>query len=210
MKQAMRQNGFTLLELLTALTLLGMILALLFQGIRMGGQAWEKGEGGLSEWRRGEVVLDLISRQLGAVLLPEGGLYVQTPVFFGEDKEIVFLSNYPLHGDSEARLVRVGYAVVEGNEGRPSLRYCETAPHLPAPITSGLPPLREWSVLYEGFSELDFEYLASQPEVGSEFRWVPIWTPSARRKGPAAVRIRCRWSGESVSLVVPLRGALGT
>ena len=37
----LRQQGFTLLELLIALTLLGLILVLLFGGLRLGVRSWD-------------------------------------------------------------------------------------------------------------------------------------------------------------------------
>lgn len=41
MSQRMRQRGFTLLELLIAMTLLGLILVLLFGGLRLGVRSWD-------------------------------------------------------------------------------------------------------------------------------------------------------------------------
>ena len=39
-----RVAGFTLLELLIAMSLLGFILALLFAGMRLGARSWDAGE----------------------------------------------------------------------------------------------------------------------------------------------------------------------
>ena len=41
MGRRLRQQGFTLLELLIALTLLGLILVLLFGGLRLGVRSWD-------------------------------------------------------------------------------------------------------------------------------------------------------------------------
>lgn len=41
MSQRLRQRGFTLLELLIAMTLLGLILVLLFGGLRLGVRSWD-------------------------------------------------------------------------------------------------------------------------------------------------------------------------
>lgn len=212
MKRLAPQVGFTLLELLAAMTLLGMVLALLFQGFRMGGDVWRAGESRLRQWQRGAVVLNLMARQLGAAFFPSGGLYVQSPVFHGEATKIVFYAKTPppFRDDPAVELRRIGYAVTPDANGRPTLRYCETAPNLPRPITEGLPPVGEWRVLRGGLENLRFSYLADRPVSGEGFQWIaPFPAPNPERV-PAAVRVRCRWNGEVLSLILPLRGAWKT
>ena len=58
------QRGFTLLELLVAMTLLGLIMVLLFGGLRLGTRAWESGDERSEELARLEVVQGFIRRQL--------------------------------------------------------------------------------------------------------------------------------------------------
>jgi general secretion pathway protein J len=210
MRRRREPKGFTLLELLAALTLLGMVLALVFQGIRLGGKSWENGEARLEEWRRREVALELLSRQLSAVIFPAGGLYVQTPVFFGNEKQVVFLTKYPFENDAEGRLVRVGYAVEERENGSLAIRYQEMEPDLPGAITRNLPPIADWRILSRGVSEMRFEYLRTRPGGEGTLEWVSQWAPSTRRKGPVAIRVWCQWGADSLSMVVPLRPAFET
>jgi general secretion pathway protein J len=56
--------GFTLLELLIAITLLGLLLAALFGGLRLGARAWERSEERLDESARLQVVQNFLRERL--------------------------------------------------------------------------------------------------------------------------------------------------
>jgi general secretion pathway protein J len=56
--------GFTLLELLIAITLLGLLLAALFGGLRLGARAWERSEERLEESARLQVVQNFLRERL--------------------------------------------------------------------------------------------------------------------------------------------------
>lgn len=58
--------GFTLLELLIAITLLGLLMAALFGGLRLGARAWERGEERLDESGRLQVVQNFLRDRLAA------------------------------------------------------------------------------------------------------------------------------------------------
>ena len=56
--------GFTLLELLIAITLLSLLLAALFGGLRLGARAWERSEERLDESARLQVVQNFLRERL--------------------------------------------------------------------------------------------------------------------------------------------------
>jgi general secretion pathway protein J len=56
--------GFTLLELLVALTLLGLLMAAMFSGLQLGARAWEHGEERLDQSARLQVVQDFLRDRL--------------------------------------------------------------------------------------------------------------------------------------------------
>jgi general secretion pathway protein J len=56
--------GFTLLELLIAITLLGLLVAALFGGLRLGARAWERSEERLDESARMQVVQNFLRERL--------------------------------------------------------------------------------------------------------------------------------------------------
>ncbi len=56
--------GFTLLELLVAITLLGLLMAALFGGLRLGARAWETTERRLADGARLQAVQDFLRQRL--------------------------------------------------------------------------------------------------------------------------------------------------
>ncbi|MDH3594369.1 MAG: prepilin-type N-terminal cleavage/methylation domain-containing protein, partial [Rhodospirillales bacterium] len=59
-----RSGGFTLVELLVALTLLGLIFVALFGGLRFGTRTWETGNQRSEAFAEVEVMQSLLRRQL--------------------------------------------------------------------------------------------------------------------------------------------------
>lgn len=56
--------GFTLLELLIAITLLGLLMATLFGGLQLGARVWERGEARLDQSARLQVVQNFLHDRL--------------------------------------------------------------------------------------------------------------------------------------------------
>jgi general secretion pathway protein J len=63
-RRSLRSAGFTLVELLIAITLLGLLLAAMFGGLRLGARAWERGEERLDESGRLQVVQNFVRERL--------------------------------------------------------------------------------------------------------------------------------------------------
>ena len=59
-----RQAGFTLLELLIALTLMGLLLAMLYGGLHIGNRSWNAGEQRAEQFNELRIVHDFIRRQI--------------------------------------------------------------------------------------------------------------------------------------------------
>ena len=62
---ARRAAGFTLLELLVAMTVLGVLTALLATGLSFGTRIWEREQNQLERWAELQMVQDLVRRTLG-------------------------------------------------------------------------------------------------------------------------------------------------
>jgi type II secretory pathway pseudopilin PulG len=113
-----RSDGFTLLELLISGTILAVVVTLIFGGLKIGVDAWEKGEKGIDENQRLRVLVELIGSQIASlytgdkVRLPE-----QTPFLMrGDEKSLEFASLIPLLTESEGRPVYVRYEVARDEE----------------------------------------------------------------------------------------------
>ena len=63
--------GFTLLELLISLTIIGLILVIVFGALRIGARAWEKGERDVETHQIQRIVLDNMKRQIASTCLRE-------------------------------------------------------------------------------------------------------------------------------------------
>lgn len=64
---AIRRNGFTLIEVLIAITLLGVIVVLLFASLRIAGKSWNTGEGKIAQVNQKAVVYQFFKRHLTTI-----------------------------------------------------------------------------------------------------------------------------------------------
>ena len=89
-------RGFTLVELLVAMTLIGLMFVALFGGLRFGARVWEAGVERSAEFAEVEVTQALLRRQLDQ-LLPLPGLEEQDQeiTFQGEQERLVFTAPAP-------------------------------------------------------------------------------------------------------------------
>lgn len=62
-----RRNGFTLIEVLIAMTLLGVMVVLLFSSLRIAAESWNAGEGKIAEVNQKAVVYQFFKRHLTAI-----------------------------------------------------------------------------------------------------------------------------------------------
>lgn len=66
-RAANRQRGFTLLELLIAITLLGMILVLVFAGLRLGVRSWDSAQASVDSMNTVRAIEGVLRRELTQV-----------------------------------------------------------------------------------------------------------------------------------------------
>ena len=89
--------GFTLLELLVAITLLGLLMAALFGGLRLGARAWDIGAERIAAATRLQTAQQFIRTRLSEalpafVVLPDGEEIV---AFQGTSEEMSFVGTLP-------------------------------------------------------------------------------------------------------------------
>ncbi|MES2817371.1 MAG: prepilin-type N-terminal cleavage/methylation domain-containing protein [Pseudomonadota bacterium] len=92
--RARRHAGFTLVEVLIALTLMGLLVVVLFSGFRVGIRSWQAVERHTARVEESRQISGLLYRQLGQVLPlmlnSEGGQ--QEPAFLGQATRLRYVA----------------------------------------------------------------------------------------------------------------------
>lgn len=94
-----RAAGFTLVEILVAITLLGLLMAALFGGVQLGVRAWEASEERLDESSRLTTVHGFLRERLAQAYLLEQLIPRADPLpaFAGEPDRLSFVTLMPEH-----------------------------------------------------------------------------------------------------------------
>ncbi|MEI6126178.1 MAG: prepilin-type N-terminal cleavage/methylation domain-containing protein [Pseudomonadota bacterium] len=97
-----KSSGFTLIEILLAITIFSMVVAVMFSAFRVGIGSWEKGERGIEFYQKMRAVSALLHREISAAypyLLTPGELdtHVKFFAFFGRGESLKFVSYSNLH-----------------------------------------------------------------------------------------------------------------
>ena len=166
-----RQAGFTLLELLVAIVLLGLIATLLLSGLQLGTASRDRvaqTSGALEDYR---VIDTFLRRRLTAILPFVAGLQgdLATVRFTGEEQTMQFLVASVFR--DETRGVRELSVAVDGASNRKSLVALD-APWRADSAVNASPPARY--VLLEAIAAASFSYYGANP-AHSEPGWHRQW-----------------------------------
>jgi general secretion pathway protein J len=176
-----KQAGFTLLETLVALVVLGFLMTGLVQGLRLGVAAWRMQAHKLAE--QGDA--DASDRTLRTLIarMDPGGFSPQKPTFVGNARGLVFTTILPeAAGALAVREADVTLGVTESHDMQ-----LLWLPHYRNRI--GQPPPPDRVVLRHDVDHLEIAYWQA-----AKTGWQPEWVERAL---PKLIRIR----------VVPTRGA---
>lgn len=177
------EAGFTLLELLIAMTLLGLLMVLLFGGLRFGARVWERSEAhttDLDDIRIAQTFIRSEIEQAYPLLVLADPLHPHID-FDGAADAVRFLASAPT-GIASAGRVHIDLRAVSQDGGtvlmvkaRPELSWDDT------------PGATHAEVLLTGVRSLSFSYFGSEnPDAPA--RWQDIWTN--RLHLPRLVRLR--------------------
>ncbi|CAH2601845.1 Prepilin-type N-terminal cleavage/methylation domain-containing protein [Rhodovastum atsumiense] len=170
-------RGFTLMEVLAALVVLGLVLAGLSQGMQFGLRSWEMQARDIG-WRNDIEAVDRSLRLLVQRIRPVGEVPGHASLE-GGPQGCVLVTSLPPHPDGLPGPVVARLQVDAAH--RLVLRW------VPAPHATWLgqpPPARE-AVLLEGIERVEFAYWQEQPGGGGT--WLRSW---ARAEAPSLVRLR--------------------
>jgi general secretion pathway protein J len=190
------QSGFTLLELVVAITLTGLILVLLYGGLRLGLNGSDTGERRAEATNRLRLVQEFLRRQLAQSMTVYQRSDQQEPqiVFSGQSDHIEFIA--PMLAQlGQGGLYRIWLGV---SNGQLRMQW-----RLYRPDDPDAGQERE-TVLLEGVSASEWAYFGTDqdndPRPG---QWRSVWTSTQRR--PSLVRLNLTWGDQTwPDLVVAL------
>jgi general secretion pathway protein J len=198
------QHGFTLLETIVALTLLGLMLAVLSGSIRFAGQSRDAAASRIDSIDNMRIAQDFL-RQTLAQAHPKRWLKaVGRPFAFrGERDELAMAAPLTARvGVGGLFLLKLSLVDAEKGKGKNLV----LARVFPEPDAQEMPDFSsaETTVLAENLAELEFAYLGRDDDA-SDPTWRDDWREGASM--PEAVRVRIRPARGSAwpELVVPLR-----
>ena len=186
------ERGFTLLEMLIAMTLLGLLMLGLFGGLRLGARVWEAGDARSADRARIEAVQRFVRGYLGRarplVVADRGGDDVIA--FIGRDDGLEFTAALPAHLSAGGfDHVSLALADLDGGGGLvlrhgPLQRRDDGRAEL-----VGLDEA-ETAVLLDDVAAVGFSYYGVR-QGGKDAEWTDRWDDGARL--PLLVRIRIRF-----------------
>jgi len=192
-RSAAGELGFTLLEMVIALTLVAMMAVGLWALFRVSIASWQRGSDYIDINQRHRSILDLVKKQMGSIhglvapvdLQAGGAIY---PIFVGVEGSCQFVSLNSLRFQENPGLTMVSYDVVRNREGSYALVEREEQ-------YLGLDPNRESIfdnrderviTIFDNLASFLFEYYdpgtSSRPP-----RWVREWNGRDLGRLPAAI-----------------------
>ena len=198
MPQTKKQCGFTLLEVVMAITLTSGIVLMLFAGLRLSMNALHRGNELLEDTERQSAEFDAVQSQISDAIPKrisqvQDGRLLNTICFHSSAQQVQFLTGTSWAGDRSRGLWLATYRVVERKDGQQQLMIGETGvldtDHLlQALLDPGFAPVRS-----EPFGEPASHIELSYWESGSNNNpptWVSDWRAVGQEELPHAIQIR--------------------
>ena len=206
------ETGFTLLEVIVTLTILGFILLIVSGAFRLGLSVWERGEATREDSQRLRTVSQLVSQQIKSAVpykvkteKAEGDYLA----FEGSGHSLKFISALPIKAKQSEGLVYAIYEFEEkGKEGGRLVLYEQRV--LTKNFFEERPKEDSGVTLFEGVSDVRFEYYRKEdPSKNRTEAWVEEWNAKEEKELPSALRMKITYSskvgkneGEEVPLTV--------
>jgi general secretion pathway protein J len=194
---APREAGFTLLELLIAMTLFGLLMTMLFGGLRFGARAWEAGEERADALAQTGVVHGFLRRQLSQtypLVWPEEAENPQRVIaFVGGPDTLQFIAPLPAHL-AVGGFYLLALDVADDADGRHLVLTWQL--HRAGMERFAFDGTAQQTVLLDGVADVAFAYYGVAEE-GQDPRWQERWEEAARL--PALVSVRVAFEDEGRS-----------
>src|SRR4030042_7018710 len=185
-------TGFTLIEVMVTLTVLGFILLIIFGAFRLGLSAWNRGEMTKQEYQRVRIISQLISRQIKSDIpfkiktQKAEGNYL---AFEGKAHSLKFVSAFPMRAKQSEGFVYAIYEFKEGGkEGGRLVGYERGA--LTRVFFADEPKEELGVSILEGISDIRFEYYREEDLKNNKpGEWVEKWDAKEEKELPKALRM---------------------
>ena len=228
-------RGFTLMELLVSMTLMGFVAVAVLFGFRIGTNAWAKGGENLDRLRTAQSTFDLLNRQIGSMKayfsmqkLKEAP--IELLLFEGTSEGMRFVSNFSFTSRSAGGLWLVEYFAMKAkdseqvqlmlNETRlppdevlaqSVFRDIETGEdNRPVVRFPAFQPRPDSMRLIKDAQEIQFQYFTPLTPQGQAVQTVT----TGKDRLPQGVKIAVRWnqsdsrSAKEFSFVVPIHASV--
>ena len=218
---SLSELGFTLLELIVAVTLVVVMAVGVWSALNLCIRAWTRGIEAIDANQRERSTHDLVRKQIASAypLIPSTVFSLSgeqnllntllagsTPVFSGGEKSLRFVSPNSLLSVDSTGLVLVTYEVeVDSNDNIYLVQ--REAPYVGQNVEDGW--FTSSAYVFFNLKELTFEYYSSG-DTDNPAEWFTEWDIAGRRRLPEAVRISMLYKdtergSPGLQMVIPLR-----
>ena len=184
-----RQAGFTLIELVVAMALLGTMMLLLYSGLTFGLRGWDVADASGRRTADRRIAENFLRREIAETFpMRFKDAMVLKLAFEGKEHSLRFASARPA-GISAAGLSLVGLALETDDVKRTRSLVMRRA--MPDDEAKDFAPLDrgERTVLFEGLEGVQFEYFGAESDFADP-EWTQEWEHAGRI--PQLIRLRMR------------------
>jgi general secretion pathway protein J len=177
-----REQGFTLVEVIIALTIVATLLVITFAGLRVGLAAWQRGDERAQALERSRSVTQVITRTLGAAYPYQAAAMGKEParlLFEGAADRVAFVTAVPPFPSADP----VAFTAVTlglSKASAPGLALTQKALPNDKPFDVGLPP-----IFVDGaVTDVRFRYLKN-----SKGEWTDRWDAAVEKTLPLSIEV---------------------
>ena len=200
-------RGFTLMEMMIALTLVGVALTIGFSALRFALRSWEHTDKLASELDQLRIATSVIRRQLNQALAIRPDETTRKLLFSGSPNTLEFVAPAPVQDGRLTALYRYRLRFVNETQGK--ALWLDYRPWLPGD-DSGWQREPRTSLLVRGLRDGEFAYF-SEALLKEEGRWISVWDKPERL--PLSVRVTLQLQEHSEPwpeqvVLLPVSGAV--
>jgi prepilin-type N-terminal cleavage/methylation domain-containing protein len=187
------EQGFTLLEILVAMTLIVIVAVGIWSVMRTSLRSWSKGTEFADRNQRNRSIMDMVRKQIGSaynlIAPPDPNLRgMSYPVFRGAETGFQFISLNSLQFQESPGLTLVSYEISDSTQGGFSLIEKESRYLGQLPDFQNAPALDRTTPILDNLSSCEFRYYdPGNNEIPPE--WMKEWDAKTLGRLPAAVSI---------------------